>query len=239
MNEKESNSKGMSQMSEIKPNEKSGVCTFCGNKNVIESRIVTCVYNVSVEAYADSKKQMSTRKSSDEKFDPIEWTISMCPSCIVAKAKAVFWEHALLALGIGLAGWAMVLFFVPWLRREILTDLIHQPAFHTMFNIFLYIAWGLGILSAIVGPIAFLLGIITYIITNLMGRYKIEEIKEHEIKDAFIKAGKTILADLKLQKDASKFKHFPLPKLPTDEDILKMYPDQYVEYTKEIKILDS
>lgn len=46
------------------------------------------------------------------------------------------------------------------------------------------------------------------------------------------------MSSKKYEKRVSKFKHFTLPKLPTSEDILKMFLDNSIEYSfTEYKIL--
>ncbi len=64
-----------------------------------------------------------------------------------------------------------------------------------------------------------------------------EIIREKDKIEAFAEAGKRILVfeSVEAEKGTSSFKHFPLPKLPTDKDFLEMFPNKYVEYDKLIQ----
>ncbi|MGD8305956.1 MAG: DUF202 domain-containing protein [Ignavibacteria bacterium] len=225
MNEKESNSTGMSPMSEIKSNEKSEECIFCGNKDGIESKIVACVTEVTGNIYADSKKQVSTLENPVVQFDSSEWNIFLCPSCIMENRQKAFLRTSLKWLGAFLAGLAGAVVLIPLLYILWLPGLVHQTAFHTIAEILLILFWVLCIYAIIMSPIMYFKSRKEYQTFKL----NISAIKEEDKKIAFIEAGQRILDDLKLSKDASKFRHFSLPKFPKDEDYSKMFPNKFID----------
>jgi RNA polymerase subunit RPABC4/transcription elongation factor Spt4 len=236
MNETDSKSKGMPQMTEIKPNEKLGICTFCANKNGIENKIVTCVSEFSGNEYADSKKQISLSTANTVQCDSIEWNIFLCHSCIVDNRKKAFFRASLTYLGTFLLCLVMAVFGVPFLYTQWLPDLNYQPAFHTIASIFLILVWVASIIVIISSPIICFIGIKSY----RTFKQNISNIKEEDKEIAFIEAGQRILDHLTLVKNSSKFNHLHLPKLPKKGDYVMIFPNKYVEVADStMKILDS
>lgn len=230
MNEDESN---LSQTSEIEPNEKLGICTFCGNKNEIEHDTVTCVTEVPVLVPEELRQEMSTSEDHRLIFDSIEWNMFLCHSCIVGKRKEAFFRALISAVGLSLFGLFMAVVGVPFLQTH--AGVGYQ--FELIWKIFIIVARVGSIGIAIVFPFVFVYQLVTY--TRFVANTG--TIEEEDKRSAFIEAGRCILEDLQRLKNASKFKHFPLPKSPTYEDVSRLLPGYNIplKLEPEMKILGA
>lgn len=227
MNDTDSKSNEMAQMSENKTDEKERICAFCWNKSELEKRFITCVAEPQVSTYENAKKVISTMKTHKIKVDLKIWDLFLCPSCMLDNRNRAFTRESR-SMSKLFWGGLFGIVGIPSLSYILITDSpdVYGTGIKYIILIPLILLWIISLGMAIISPLQYFLNKSDhkeFILNKNINK------EEDKIK-AFTEAGERILESLQLEKEGSLFRHFPLPKLPTDEDFSKMFPNKYVEY---------